>query len=510
MKTKNYVVIFTIIFISIPICVNSQNSININTQDLSLNVKQDSSVNVKNELNIVSTDTLINSSKNDTKERITTITVCSSGSTVEEAMKHAFRNALEQVFGVFISSKTEIFNDKLVSDNMVAVASGNIQSSEILNKKQFDDGNWGITIKVYVSISNLIKYVESHGINVEFKGNLFSQKIEQQILNEQAELKAVLNMIGLIHEKMQTALDYDITYKEPISVDSESKKWKIPLEVKAKANKNMDVCATYMINTLKYLSLSTEELDFYKQSNKSIFEIKIGDNTFFLRKEYSFKVITAITDCWLYYFSGFSVDNGLEMSYFNFIYNKEDNDSIIASASLYNDKKIIIKSHIPVMIKKIEIYDDFHRNGKTRIEFPKQGDIVGSCKWDDVKTLDQINKITNYNVKPLNIRSNFKEGGILINESSDGHGLVACLIDFEEAYWGYVIEHYNNMNFNGYNDWRIPTYEELKVLMKFLKPEDKNLYNYSSYWAADRNPLPFKGGDVRKDDKYYTRLVRTF
>ena len=44
-------------------------------------------------------------------ENEVTITVSGSGKTQEEAKQSALRSAIEQAFGAFISSKTEVFND---------------------------------------------------------------------------------------------------------------------------------------------------------------------------------------------------------------------------------------------------------------------------------------------------------------------------------------------------------------------------------------------------------------
>ena len=44
-------------------------------------------------------------------DKTVTLTVSGTGKTLEEAKKNALRSAIEQAFGAFISSKTEILND---------------------------------------------------------------------------------------------------------------------------------------------------------------------------------------------------------------------------------------------------------------------------------------------------------------------------------------------------------------------------------------------------------------
>ena len=62
-----------------------------------------------------------------TESKVAILTVSGSGKTQEEAKQNALRNAIEQAFGTFISSNTQILNDNLVKDEIVSVSNGNIQ-----------------------------------------------------------------------------------------------------------------------------------------------------------------------------------------------------------------------------------------------------------------------------------------------------------------------------------------------------------------------------------------------
>ena len=197
------------------------------------------------------------------------ITVSSSGKTLDDAKQAALRSAIEQAYGAFISSKTEIFNDQIVADQMSSVSSGNIQSYDMLNESQLPDGTWGVTLKALVSISKLKSFVQAKGIAIEIKGGMFAVNIKQQLLNEQGEINAVSEMVGLLHEPMQTSFDYVIKSGEPKSLDAESKTWEIPLVVTATTNKNMDFCANYCIKTLAAISLTAPEVETYKTLNNN-------------------------------------------------------------------------------------------------------------------------------------------------------------------------------------------------------------------------------------------------
>ena len=254
-----------------------------------------------------------------TDDKDISITSSGSGKTLEEAKQSALRSTIEQAFGAFISSKTEMFNDQVVADQMASVSSGNIKSYEVLNESQLPDGSWGVTLKAIVSVDKLTSFVEAKGIAIEIKGGMFAFNIKQQLLNEQGEIKAVSEMVGLLFEPMQISFDYVIKSSDPKSLDAESKNWGIPLVVTATANKNMDFCANYCIKTLAALSLSSEEVASYKSLNKAVFPVLINYNgvakTFYLRKRSSINALNTLTFHWEFYTRLFTVQSGLDESY---------------------------------------------------------------------------------------------------------------------------------------------------------------------------------------------------
>lgn len=73
-------------------------------------------------------------------DKTVTLTVAGQGKTQDEAKQKALRSAIEQAFGTFISSKTEILNDNLVKDEIVSIANGNIQKFEIISEVQIPSG----------------------------------------------------------------------------------------------------------------------------------------------------------------------------------------------------------------------------------------------------------------------------------------------------------------------------------------------------------------------------------
>ena len=501
-------------------------------------------------------------SQTDSKE--VSITSSGSGKTLEDAKQAALRSSTEQAFGAFISSKTEMFNDQVVADQMASVSSGNIKSYEVLNESQLPDGSWGVTLKTIVSVDKLTSFVEAKGIAIEIKGGMFALNIKQQSLNELGEVKAVSEMVGLLHEPMQISFDYVIKSSDPKSLDAENKNWEIPLVVTATTNKNMDFCANYCIKTLAALSLSSEEVTSYQSLNKAVFSVVINYNgvakTFYLRKQSSINALNTLISHWEFYTRLFTVQSGMDVS----IGNGEGR------------------------IHDFSFYHRHYNNDRINIHFLTTGQQAASFSWQDKRTLSQIEQMTGYEVKPRGVVSQFKHGGFVvyevptmygigggiaekagmklgdkiisindilvvnakdipeyINKSEKenklcefkierkgkiktlaiypalvkGFGLVAAITDMGDMDWNSAKTACEELILNGYSDWHLPSKEELNALFVNLKQVgvggfadyyywSSTEYNNSYAWIQD-----FDGGkqyDDYKSDKYYVRAVRAF
>ena len=369
-----------------------------------------------------------------------TIVASGSGGTLEDAKQAALRSATEQAFGAFISSKTEMFNDVVVADQMASVSSGNIKSFDVLNQDQLPDGRWGVTLKAIVSVDKLTSFVQAKGISIEIKGGMFALNIKQQLLNEQGEIKAVAEMVGLLHEPMQIAFDYVIKSGDPKSVDAESKNWEIPLTVTATCNKNMDFCANYFIKTLSALSLTAAEVETYKSLNKQVFPVNVSyaGNTmaFNLRKQTSISAISSLVSNWEFYTRLFAVQSGMDETTGN------------GDGELHE-------------------FGNFGEYGDYTISFLSAGQIAGTFRWNDQRTLSQIEQMTGYSVKPLGVKSQFKHGGYVVQESN-GHGLVAAVCDVGSLSWGAALTACEELVMNGYSDWVLPDKDQLETIYKSL------------------------------------------
>ena len=211
-------------------------------------------------------------------DKTVTLVVSGQGKTQDEAKQNALRSAIEQAFGTFISSKTEILNDNLVKDEIVSVSNGNIQKFEIISEVQIPNGDYATSLKATVSVTKLTSFVESKGVVVEFKGSLFAFNVNQQILNEKNEIKAIEDLCHVITKLSDASFEYSIKVSDPIAVNASNEKWRIPMYISVSANNNLLNIATYINQTLKGLSLSIDEANNYIKLGKKVYPISIAAN----------------------------------------------------------------------------------------------------------------------------------------------------------------------------------------------------------------------------------------
>jgi len=409
-------------------------------------------------------------------DKAVTITASGSGKTLEDAKQAALRSATEQAFGAFISSKTEMFNDQVVADQMASVSSGNIKSFSILNESQLPDGSWGVTLKALVSVDKLTSFVEAKGIAIEIKGGMFALNIKQQLLNEQNETQVITNMIGVLHETMQKSFDYSIKAGNPISIQGGAINWEIPISITAKTNQNINFCIDYFTKVVYGVILNSNEIENYKNLNRQVFPVILsykGDKKkYFLRNKYTIMAIESFASNWDFYVSNFKISNEIEQV--ESVGNGKLNNFIEYSTA-YNK-------------------DGYKYQYDPTITFPDTGKVVCVFNWKDRKSLKQIEEISEYKVNSIGIKSFFKHGGIVVEEIN-GHGFVCALsdIDLDIVHINGIVgwgdrngnaldregtnKVCNDLILNGYNDWRIPDGTEFKKIS--INLYTKHIGNFS-------------------------------
>lgn len=387
-------------------------------------------------------------------DKTVTLTVSGTGKTMEEAKLNALRSAIEQAFGAFISSKTEILNDKLVKDEIVSVASGNVEKYDIISQVEVPLVGFATTLNATVSIAKLTSFAESKGVVVEFKGGVFGLNMKLQKLNEKNELKSAIEILGIVHESLQNSFDYKIDVGSSPQFVNENL-YKLPISVSVYSNDNYEKIIGYLIKSLKALSMDNAELENYKKINKKVFEIKfyLDDKyayQFYLRNEYSFQTISNIFKSWEFYLGNYRVSNNVnsidgpdqntELSWrmshtyddpsrFQLPFAKKTNESYNNELIYENGKKsfssIEYTGNYYNKKSNDSSGDEYNNDTQVFFTFPWTKEKIVIFSWDQPYKLNEIEKLTNFEVKSKGIISQFSNGGYLLHEINGGKIIAA-------------------------------------------------------------------------------------
>lgn len=196
--------------------------------------------------------------KNRKKEGDVTLTVMGDGGNKEQAIQVALRSAIEQAFGVFVSSHSEILNDDLVKDEIATVASGNIKEFKCLSEN-YVDGKCFVTVQAVVSTNNLISYTKSKGASAELAGATFAMNLRMLELNKRNETLAMQHLVRQLAEIAPIMFDYEI------KVGEFNARLSCPLEICINVNENAAIMYKMLTETLEALSLTEVEVSDLKK-----------------------------------------------------------------------------------------------------------------------------------------------------------------------------------------------------------------------------------------------------
>lgn len=187
--------------------------------------------------------------------------VSGDGATKEEATKAALRSAIEQTYGTFVSSNTNILNDNLVKDEIVTVSSGNVKEYTYLGENEAN-GKCHVTIKAIVSIGKLVQYVQSKGGEAELAGETFVMDVKLKEFYKKNEEMALQNLMTQLEELMPLAFDYSISIDEP---HAEYQRYACNATIVIKSNKNYKNVRNLIWETLGALCIKRKaEYDDYR------------------------------------------------------------------------------------------------------------------------------------------------------------------------------------------------------------------------------------------------------
>ena len=146
---------------------------------------------------------------------VVTLTCSGSAKTEAEAINIALRSAIEQTYGAFISSNTNIINDKLVKDEIVSISNGNIQGYDKIAVINHPNGSINVTLRATVSINKLVDFAVSNGATVNFDGSTYAANVKMAKLRQENTFKAFSNMCDQVEEMCPRAFDWHIRMETP-------------------------------------------------------------------------------------------------------------------------------------------------------------------------------------------------------------------------------------------------------------------------------------------------------
>lgn len=223
--------------------------------------------------------------KEDNGDTVTLVT-SGTGANKEEATNNALRSALEQAYGTFVSSNTQLVNDEITRDEIVSISSGNIQKYDEISCIETQDGKFSVSVKAVVSIGKLVSFAQNHGASTELAGNTFLMNRNLARLNKENERTALRNLADQLSIIVGKGMyDYSVEVAQPRTNSAiiRSAAYAVDIKVNAKPNANYNLFWETIDRTLSSLSMSQTESANYKTLEMNTYEYSYGpswDNSF--------------------------------------------------------------------------------------------------------------------------------------------------------------------------------------------------------------------------------------
>lgn len=349
-----------------------------------------------------------------------TLVTSGTGKTKEDATNNALRSALEQAFGTFVSSNTQIVNDELTKDEIVSISSGNIQGYNEISCLETQNGDYAVSVKAVVSIGKLVSFAQSHGASTELDGNKFMKNRNLALLNKKNEKSAVYDLAEKLSIIAKRGLyDFALEVGDPSGAGNDIT---VRVKVVATPNENMRSFWTLLDDTFSSLSMSSPESENYQKLGLKAYDLyynmekrkvkdrnDIGNGTkrVILRNEYGWGWFENMIDFFIKseQFS-YTVYDNLNTEIIPFTiwwkrdteeYNKWGELPGIANMGYDRDKAIsfgLLTSPIYDTVDKIVSYD-WHNLDR----YNKDG-IFSFHNFDIHYSSNRITKLSNINIKP--------------------------------------------------------------------------------------------------------------
>ena len=129
-------------------------------------------------------------------DKIVTLIINGQGKTPDEAKQSALLNAIEKAFGTFISTRTELLGDSLVKNEIISVTNGNIKNFDLISETLVPNIGYQTTLKVTLSVSKLLSFVESKGGVINLNSGAFSYNVKKEDFYTKNETDVIKNFFS--------------------------------------------------------------------------------------------------------------------------------------------------------------------------------------------------------------------------------------------------------------------------------------------------------------------------
>lgn len=226
-------------------------------------------------------------------QKVETVVAFGTGANETEALYNAKINAMDQIFGTFISTATVVVNDSVAMNKVTSITNGQITNYEIIKSEKTTNG-YITTIKVSANIQNLITFCKTIGIEARIQGSMYSDNLLTKLNNRDNEIKVLNNFVKTFKQEIPTIFDYKIVPSEPVKA-SNTDNFLIKINCELSLNKNFNSVLNVLIDLINQIGIRETELSDFKKNNLEFLPIVIESNDRvcykYLRSKESQKII---------------------------------------------------------------------------------------------------------------------------------------------------------------------------------------------------------------------------
>jgi hypothetical protein len=235
------------------------------------------------------------------QDKTVSITTTGVGVTRDAAIVNALKHAVEQSFGAFLSTRSNILNEIELSKEISSVSNGKIVKYDILNESVIDENKKVLTLKVTVSLNELVNFVQAKGGAVEIKGALFANNYLLLDIYKNNEITQSNDYFNSLIKSIENKKLFDtkLEASDPFKITRGD--FAVPMHLAIKGNSTIASVASNAINFLKSISINEKNLDLYKKLNFEFYTLIINDGKdnviLYFRDQSTIKQLDKLYDC---------------------------------------------------------------------------------------------------------------------------------------------------------------------------------------------------------------------